>query len=199
MEISQKLLCFLFLASFAAGIALGVIYDLLCLTRMLPGFAPKPASVNGELTKRQRASILLERFLLFIEDLGFALLGGIGLLLLLYLINDGIFRFWAPLGMACGFFVYRVTLGRLLMAVSEVLIRYIRRAIKVCLCILWFPVRLMGRWAGRWVVSPLATLLRRYREHRRLSVTEKLIQRFLLDAQNAFESHGRRDSKSREK
>lgn len=186
MEISQKLLCFLFLASFAVGVAWGVLYDLFCLSRMLLGFPSGKLLPLVGYDKRTRIKRIFGFCLLFIEDFLFVLLGCIGLILLLYFINDGQFRFLAPLGLGCGFFVYHVTVGRLFMRVSAVLVRLIHRA----LGLLWrgvkFPIVLIGKGFFKIVVLPVKAYIKACRYRKSLRYTEKVLQDFKEAAGGCF-------------
>lgn len=189
MEISQKLLCFLFLVSFACGVALGGVYDLLYLSRLLIGLPrrPSPTEEDRPPKKRARPTTVCGQILLFAEDLFFALLCGVCLLLILYFINDGVFRFWAPLGMACGFFVYRVTLGRLVTALAQVLVTLLRRCIRFLVTCLLFPFSWLRRFLLRRVLTPIGTAFRAYRLRRRLEATEKQIKTFRDQASRGFD------------
>lgn len=181
MEISQKLLCFLFLSSFAVGIVLGVLYDLLSVSRMLFRLAPVK---RGE--SMGKAGRICGAVLLFVEDLCFALVIGISLLLLLYFINDGVFRWIAPAGLGCGFFVYRVTLGRLMAGLSEALVLLLHRLLRRVLCLLWMPVRACLGLGRRWLIDPLRTWLRQRHLCHEVKATERKMAVFIQRAGQLF-------------
>ncbi len=182
MEISQKLLCFLFLASFVSGATLGGIYDLLSISRLMVGLSP------ANKTSHKRGQRCLGMGLLFLEDLCFAILCGVTLLLLLYFINDGVFRFLAPLGMGCGIFVYRVTIGRLMMRIADALVRFIRRMILKVLRAVWRPIRAFLGLVYRLTVKPVRNMIERRLEKRQIKRTSQKIARYIQDASRAFES-----------
>ena len=186
LEISQKLLCFLFLASFAAGIALGGIYDLLTLSRLFLGLSPKRNTRVDVLRPQGKFRTALTPILLFLEDLCFILLCGISLLLLLYFVNDGVFRFWAPLGMGCGFFVYRMTLGRLITRISEALVKLLHRFLRRLISCLLFPLRLILHMCFKCFLSPLIRWLAKKSLARRITKTNKEILKFRQSAGHLF-------------
>lgn len=187
MEISQKLLCFLFLVSFAVGTALGGVYDLLYLSRMLLGF-PRGRYPSSEKMRHGKLRKILCCGLLFLQDFLFALLGGICLILILYFINDGQFRFLAPLGLGCGFFVYRCTLGKLFLRISDILVRMIHR----CLRFLWkcfkAPMRLLWRGIQKIVVQPVCGLISAHKYRQSLRYTQKVLADLKKAADNCFDA-----------
>lgn len=171
MELSQKLLCFLFLASAGSGVLLGLIYDLMRMPMLLAGLSPEC------LPKQEKASpspwqYNVGRVVLFFLDLLFAVVCGVTLVLLLYFINDGQIRMLAPVGVACGFFVYMVTVGR----VIRLLIRIISQSIRWLLGLILRPVvKLSGflaRWIGKgvkaWMITPMQRAILVCRNKRRL-------------------------------
>ncbi|MBE6557885.1 MAG: hypothetical protein E7661_02590 [Ruminococcaceae bacterium] len=178
LEISQKLLCFLFLASFASGIAMGGVYDLLSLSRLVLGFSSDQKHPRTLAGSRKKIFTALGRCLLFAEDLCFVLLCGICLLLLLYFINDGVFRFWAPMGLCCGFFVYRVTLGRLIISISERLVKLIHRLLKGLLSCLLLPIRWILGVGFKCVIAPLMRWRVQKAADRRIVKTDQQVLKF---------------------
>lgn len=186
MEISQKLLCFLFLSSFAAGAALGVIYDLFYLSRLLLGFPQSTSEAPPSEGKRAKVTKAFGACLLFMEDFLFILLAGVSLLLLLYFVNDGQFRMGAPLGLGCGFFAYRVTLGRCFLAISSTLVKLVRRVVKLLLGCLLFPLRIVGRCLDQWILAPMGRVIAERRYRRQVKATQKAVSAFVADAETAF-------------
>ena len=186
MEISQKLLCFLFLASFVTGIGLGFIFDLCKLSRLLVGLSPEKASRDQNEMPR-RGQSMARSTLLFLEDFLFALFGGICLLLLTYFISDGVFRFWSLLGLSGGFFVYRVTIGHLFMTASYVIVYWIHRILRYCVHLLWVPVKLIGSLFYQRMVLPIIKQARKRKDQKQLIITEKIISEFHRNATELFD------------
>ena len=163
MELSQRVLALLFLSSTALGIALGVVYDVMRVIRVLCG---------EELGTRRT---LPQMILLFWEDLLFAVLSSVSLIILLYYVNDGMFRSWAVVGMACGFFVYYHTLGRLVTRFATAIARLIRRLVQLALRLACIPITwLWAQTAGKWIAA--------YREKQ----TERHIQNLVDSASRGF-------------
>ena len=147
------------------GMGLGCLYDLLRALRILTGLDQKQGSTP------------LFGLLLFFEDLLLALTASVSLILLCYYINDGQLRAPAVMGMACGFFVYSHTLGRLAVAVSERAMRLLRRLLALLVRLLIAPVK------GLWSLT-----VGRAAAARRERMTEKRIRALTESAARGFES-----------
>lgn len=140
---TQRALALLFVYAAAVGFGLGGVYDLLRILRMFCGY-PK---------KKGRPSVFLTA-LLFFEDVLFMLITSVALILLCYYANDGQIRAPALIGMACGFFAYWQTVGRLVVAVAGRAVKLIRKILALCLHLIAVPVK--GLWrmtAGRMTVA----------------------------------------------
>ena len=127
--------------AFVTGICVGVFYDLLRGLRILIGLDPK------------QGSAVVYRVILFVEDILFAVVATVALILLCYYTNDGLLRGPAVWGMAGGFFVYMQTLGRLTAKAEAALARFVGRRIRAILCLLWRPLG--------WVAAAVGKGLRR--------------------------------------
>ncbi len=180
MEISQRLLCFLFLASFAFGILWGILYDLLYLLRFFLFGQTVPSHPN-----RSHFGIFARAFM-FLEDFLFILFGGIGLMLLLYLVNDGVFRLWGPCGMFAGFYVYRVTVGALFLRICESLIRCFCRLLSLLCRLILRPILAIGHWLYRLICHPLLRFISRKRYEKGCRRTEQIMMAFFEEADRAF-------------
>ena len=148
---TQRALALLFVYAAAVGFCLGGVYDLLRILRMLCGYPPKQG----------RPSVFLT-VLLFLEDVLFMLTAAVALILLCYYANDGQIRAPAFIGMACGFFAYWQTVGRLVVAVAERAVKLIRKILAFCLHLMAVPVK--GLWrltAGRMMVAPRERMTQR--------------------------------------
>lgn len=164
----------LLLHSFALGALLGLLYDLFRIRRIAAAptgsfgarRAPRPLTEwDGKAQERRSAGTLL----LFIEDLCFALFAAVCFLLLFYSLNGGVVRWFAFVAAGTSFSLYRLTVGRLLMRLSDRIICGIRfvlkwmwsRVLRPLLTFLFAPVRFcvgrltlavqrgMGRWRER--------------------------------------------------
>ena len=187
--LSQREPAMMFVYATVAGFLLGVVYGVLCLLRLLCGDTltrrPRPVEADrqvpaetataaddpndpndpnesNELTPSHRPLGL--RVLAFVTDLIFALTVSLTLILLLYYTSDGQFRAPAPIGMACGFFVYVHTLGRILLHVGDALARCIRHLVRAVLRVAWHIVRFIAVrlvWRPlRWILKPPLRLVR---------------------------------------
>lgn len=134
---TQRTLALLFVYAAMVGFGLGGFYDFLRTLRLLRG-EPRKASADAGQGRRT----VLCAVLLFLEDACFMLTAAIALILLCYFANDGRIRMSAIVGMACGFFVYVQTLGRLVIRLAEILTAWMRKT----LGFVWRMVLLPFRW-----------------------------------------------------
>ena len=188
MEISQRLLGMLFVWAAALGFALGGVYDVLRITRILCGIHyvkrfSKEEGPSADACARQasmpirhlRASRIQRTIFIFVGDFLFGLVCGVSLIILLYYTNDGQFRALAVFGMACGFFVYYHTLGRLVMLFSEVIVLAVRRLVRWVLRILLLPFYWLARLLYRTIGHRVTQLVKRIRYKRNVRYTDKIV------------------------
>lgn len=120
MQVSQSALFRLCCASFLAGVLLALFYDSLYMTRLwllspnnrytVPAIQERYASriKNKKIPKKEVGF----RVALFVGDVFFCLVGALAIILLLYWLNNGAFRAAAPLCMALGFALWRISFSR---------------------------------------------------------------------------------------
>ena len=153
MDLSQSSVAALYLMSFLLGAALGLFYDGLRMVRILFGehFSRRavemlqkrnlPGSRPKQRSPRKRNAALV---FLFLGDFLFCILAAVSLILLFYERNSGIVRPLAILCSAVGFFLYRATLGKLVMLFSEVIVFAVRYAVGQLIFWMLFPIRKLG-------------------------------------------------------
>ena len=134
---TQGALALLFVYAAAAGFGLGGWYTLLRLLRVL-SFGDSPMGKQG-------SKFGLSAIALFLGDVIFAVTAALTLILLLYYRNDGQLRAPAVLGMACGFFVWRETLGRIVAKLEKPLSRLVKKAVRLSIA----PALWVGRITAR--------------------------------------------------
>ena len=152
MEISQFVLARLYLLSGVLGVGLGVFYDLLRITRVFLGVqyslraTKKLQAMHFPLLKerKKRTESPFLGTVIFFEDLLFGLLCGVSMVLLLYGANNGNFRFPTVICAGAGFFLYRGTVGKLVMLFSEVIAFFIEIFIRYICYFISFPFRWIG-------------------------------------------------------
>ena len=148
MEISQAVLAWLYAYAFLLGICLGGAYDLLRLTRVFLGvhYSRRAAKRLQEIRlpflkpyqkKKESAALGV---VVFIEDLCFCIFTGVAIVLLFYIQNNGKIRASAFLCIGAGFFLYRATLGRIVMLFSEVIAFLVETAIGYAVFFLLYPI-----------------------------------------------------------
>ncbi len=145
----QLILFFLF-----PGILLGAVYDLfriLRLARTDPKGAIVPklyAHFKIERKVRLQSERKKERFLyamVFAEDVLFCLIAAVTEILLFYHLNGGVIRIYGLLLSALGFFLYRMSLGRLVIGMAKKIIRLGRQLIYIVFMVFLTPLILMTR------------------------------------------------------
>lgn len=134
---TQGALALLFVYAAAAGFLLGGWYTLLRLLRVLL-FGDSSVGKQGSKPK-------LFAITLFLGDVIFAVTAALTLILLLYYRNDGQLRAPAVLGMACGFFVFLETLGRIAAKLEKPLSRLVKQAVRLLIS----PALWLGRITAR--------------------------------------------------
>ena len=192
MEISQKLLCLLCLVSAGAGVIMGLFYDVLYMTRVMCGLHIKKQCVStcpecdqhtdvscATRKKSVRLHSAFSSVVLFVEDVIFFLVCGVCVVLILYFVNDGQFRFFVPLGLASGFFVYKMTVGRLVRALLEVLVGVVHKALGFLIACLYrvLDFVLLRRVRKAWQT---------HREKKLLVKTKEQINQLLRETGNCF-------------
>ena len=169
LYLSQRTLALLFVYAAVIGFGLGAVYDGLRVLRMLLG-----ESLSGQGRRPPPLTVLL-----FFEDVCFMLAATVALIVLGYYANDGNLRAPAVIGLLAGFFVYRHTVSRLLLRVSDALIRRLRRLVST-----------LARVLVRLAASPLRGLwsltVGRFLEARRERRTERRIRELTERASRGF-------------
>ncbi len=153
LYITQRALALMFVYAAVTGFLLGGVYDTLRILRALLGLQGEEAGSTPSLGGR---------LLLFLEDVLFMLVTSVTFILLCYYTNDGQLRAPAFVGMACGFFVYRYTLGALTRRLTKPLVRFVRFLTRLLLT----PIRIPLKWLGRVITKALKGLGRRVSEKR---------------------------------
>ena len=151
MLISQAALATLWFASLLAGIGFGGIWDLLRLPRIWLGeigaavgyrelCAKELPWIGSRNTRKPSRFLPIVRFL---SDFLFCILAGLTMILLFYQINRGNVRFPALLCAAGGFFLYRATLGRLVLRALSLIAFLIQTIMRYLIFFLGMPFRML--------------------------------------------------------
>ena len=121
--------------SFVGGVLCGAVWDLLKISRMIFGIS--------EAQSKKAVHIAV----IFVQDVTFCIICACVTLVALYYGNEGEMRGIALGGEACGFFVYRATLGAFIFAV-------ISRCIELCR-------KIFDRVKKRWERLPKVKISKR--------------------------------------
>ena len=179
MEISQVALARLYLLALVVGGLLGVIYDVLRISRVFLGVQYSRRAT--ERLKRLRLPLIkgisnrrespILGTVIFFEDLLFGILCGIAMILLFYGANNGNVRLLAVPITLVGFFLYRQTIGRAVMLFSEVIAFFAETILRYAVFFLLFPFRWTTRKIGRGISVAVTAACNRERRRRRQRYT----------------------------
>ena len=188
MEISQSALARLWLYAFLLGVGLGAVYDALRILRVFLGvsysnrFSQQLKDVHLPLLPPRRAT-RPSRWLpvvIFVQDVLFGVVGGVGIVILFYWFNNGKIRIPAILCALAGMLVYRVTLGRIVMLFSEVIAAITEWVFRY----LFFFVTLPFRFLFKGIRRAVGTVYRKIREKRRFRARMRLTGRSFRQIEN---------------
>ena len=181
MIVSQWAIAGLYLYAFLLGLALGLLYDAFRISRIFLGehFSQKTSNrlrsiklpLIGHLREYKKSKAI--GIVVFIEDFLFCLIASFAFILLFYEICNGKIRFPAFLLAGAGFFVYRVTLGRLVLWFSEVIAFFMECATRYALFFLLLPFRLLYRISGKLIQKVIVWIRSRFGKRARLKFTKK--------------------------
>ena len=156
MQISQSALFRLCCASFILGLLLAFFYDFLYMTRLwtippkhrycVPAIQKfQAARIEGKKEKKKAPKGF--RIALFFGDVFFCLVSALAVILLLYWLNNGSFRAAAPLCLALGFGLWRISVSK----VVRVVFQWIAFILETTLYTLLLPIkRLFGLIAATY-------------------------------------------------
>lgn len=138
MEISQITLFFLLVHCFFFGAAVGALYDLCRSFRVMAGVSysprgyPRLYSLRLPISRREMGRgerhVVLQNLLINIGDFFCVITAALGAVLLSYGYNNGRVRFFSLAAIALGVMLYRVSLSKLIMLISEpvaLLVKYL--------------------------------------------------------------------------
>jgi hypothetical protein len=190
MSISQAALGRLFGYAFLLGAILAFCYDLLRLTRIFFGVhycrrgAKRLHEIRlpfikpyGRRTERRALGIVV-----FFEDLFFCIASAIAVILLLFQYNNGKFRFPVLIVIGVGFLIYRATLGRAFLLLSEVIAFCIEVCFKYTVYFITLPFRLTVGFLKDWITRIAGRVQGIHKRSMRRRCTEQEIARLQRDA-----------------
>lgn len=138
-------------AAFICGMAMGVFYDLLRITRVFLGYnyiSEKSTilqskfvnkfSVKNNQEVRKR---LYFKIVLFFEDIIFLAISAIAFVLILFYGNDGIFRSVTFIAFILGFVAYYFTIGKINVLFFDVLVIFLRTLVRYIFHYILLPVK----------------------------------------------------------
>ena len=143
MEISPYMLSLLLVYSLVFGVSAGVLNDINRIVRVALGIS----HTNGASIRRGARKIFgaVAVFVIALQDILLFAYMGVGVAVLNFYLNRGIFRIYSVFATAVGFTLYYFTLGRVVMFFSERIIRAIRFVLGRILKIVSAPIRFLIR------------------------------------------------------
>ncbi len=171
MNLSQSAIFWLYACSALLGVALGLLYDGLRITRIFlgesystkGGFYERELPLIGRIRKKGKRRIL--RPVIFAEDFLFCILAGVFQILLFYQLHNGNVRLPAIFFLIGGFFAYRFTLGKPILWCSERIAFFVECAIRYVLFVLFWPVRWLRLLLGHLCKRAIEAAERKKRIH----------------------------------
>ena len=143
------------LRAFLCGVAMGVLYDVLRLSRAMLGFHYISANsplIKNKFTKRfplkknvditSKASF---KTILFFQDMIFVLTFAVVFIFVLFYGNNGTFRAIFLFAIALGFLVYYFSFGKLTVLFFDMWVIYIRTLICYVIYYAMLPIRFIAR------------------------------------------------------
>ena len=146
MEISPYMLALLLVYSLIFGISAGVLNDANRIIRIALGMQG-----SKQKSKKRRLYSAVSIIFIGVQDVLLFAYMGVGVVILNYYLNRGIFRIYSIAAAAVGFALYYFTLGRVVMFFAERIVRALRFVISWILKIVTAPFRFVLRLLLRCV------------------------------------------------
>lgn len=167
-ELSQGTLLLLFALSLTCGFALAALYDVFRIRRR---------AVGADKKRKKLLTRLISGFIIGVEDMIFFTAAGIATTLISYAVFQGRVRPMAIILEAVGFLLYRLTVGRLVMALSAAIIALVRRVLSFIYRRLILPPARLCRKAFAALIGALMRVVSVFMERRRSSHFKKSLIR----------------------
>ncbi len=141
--LDQSSFFLLILWSFIIGFLLGAVYDIFRIRRI--AFLPKQENETKAepADKQKRAGNVkgkIDCLLIFLEDIFFFTFAAVLMVLLMYKLNGGRVRIFTLIPLVLGFFVYRITVGKLVIRCAEIIIGFIYKLVRRIISVTVTPV-----------------------------------------------------------
>ena len=197
MGIDPALLFRLLAVSLLAGVAMGVLYDVLRIGRVMLGMSRYTEAADAPLfcpkfykprckKSGKGVSHAFKNVLLILQDFFFCLTAGVVIALLLFSHNNGEFRGFVFLGLVVGFTVYYFTVGRLVIRASEYVVFALKTLFLYAVYYLTLPFITFGRFAAKHVGGTIRRRREKRRERKIRLYTDSAKKTLTLAAQNCF-------------
>lgn len=170
MTISQTQLAILYLSSVLMGGCLGLLYDGFRIARIFLGehfssVASRFSAVDLPLIgapKQPRSRKRLKAVILFFGDFWFCVIASVMLILLFYWLNHGKVRLMTFVLAGSGFYLYRITIGKVIMLCSETIAFVLQTVVRYVCFFLLFPFK----WVAGKTYRLIKSLVKRQKDAR---------------------------------
>ncbi len=190
MTVSQTQLALLYLYSILMGAAMGLLYDGFRISRIFlgehfSGLANRFEKVNLPLIgmpKKPRGRNKLREIFLFVGDFLFCMIASVALILLFYQMNHGKIRFMTFVFSGAGFYLYRLTLGKLVMACSETVAFVLQTAVRYACFFVCFPFK----WFAGKTVALIKSIVKKQTEKHKRRIRVRYTARQMADLESVL-------------
>ena len=159
MEISQSVYGLITICSVIIGFILGVIYDIFRIRRIT-----------------MESENIIKNIIIFAEDIIFAVISAVIMVLMIYHLNNGRIRWFFIFGAGIGFIVYYNTIGRIVIICSEKIIKFIR-----------YCIRMIKRFIYKFFIRPVVmSIYNRYIKIYNKLYTKKYISKMFKQVSEGF-------------
>lgn len=166
--LSQLSLARLLAASLLVGLALGGLYDVFRIRRL----------AFDKLTLADKPKRIFAALMLHTEDILFGISAGIVTAILYFALSQGRVRLMAIAGEGFGFLLYRLTIGRLVMAFADSILRLIAWVIRLIVrYLIRPPLRLIVQIA-KVLGGQIVAIVARLRRWRLIAVGRREAERY---------------------
>ena len=178
----------LYLSSFLTGGILGLLYDGFRITRIFLGehfssvvsrFETVDLPLIGAPRKLQGRK-RLRAIMLFVGDFLFCVIASVLLILLFYQMNHGKIRFMTFVLTGAGFYLYRITIGKIIMLCSETIAFVLQTITRY----VWF----FALFPFKWIVGKTYMLAKEFVKRQADARMKRIRRRYTADQMERLEA-----------
>ena len=195
MEISPLTLSLLLLFSFLYGICIGIVNDINRIVRVF--FGARYTKINfdklyaflkikNEEKSQTKAKNIYLNILIFIQDIFLLIFAASGIILLNYYFNDGRFRIFTVLAMLSSAILYYLTVGKLVMLISEPIMLIIRTSVVFIVKTLLWPAQAVYTWTYGMIKNTFSKIKKHIAKARNIRYNKREMARLYSLSKSGF-------------